>query len=172
MTLVTLRAFPEDALIAIARWRTDSEVNKHIRRGNKTLAEVRDWYHGYFSSETNRLLAVYRDNELVGYCTIERINAIDMNCEVGILTGERQYWRQGIGSAALGELLRIVFGELRLHRVEAVIHADNISSVSCFSRAGFRLDGTLREAKRRDGRFVDLLLYSMLAHEWEGTTAP
>jgi RimJ/RimL family protein N-acetyltransferase len=39
-------------------------------------------------------------------------------------------------------------------------------SIHCFARAGFQCDGTLRDAKYRDGRYVDLLVYSLLDSEW------
>ena len=79
---------------------------------------------------------------------------------------EKDYWHKGIGSAVIRELLKRAFTELHLHRVEAVIHADNVASIRCFARAGFQRDGTLRDAKYRDGRYVDLLVYSILDSEW------
>jgi RimJ/RimL family protein N-acetyltransferase len=164
---ITITEFPEDELSAIAKWRSDGDVNRYIRRGYKTLGEVRKWYREYFSSEANRLLGILVDDQLIGYCTIEHINLDDKKCEVGILIGEKDYWHKGIGSAVVRELLKSAFTELSMHRVEAVIHADNVASIHCFSRAGFQLDGTLRDAKYRDGRYVDLLLYSILDIEWD-----
>ena len=165
---IKLCPFPEDALSAIVGWRSDSDVNRYIRRGHRTLTEISEWYRDYFSASVNRLMAVCREAELIGYCTIEKMNVEERNCEVGLLIGAKKCWRQGIGGAALRELLRIVFADFRMHRVEARIHADNVASISCFSRAGFRLEGRLRDAKSKDGSYVDLLLYSILEGEWAG----
>jgi len=165
---ITITAFPEEKLATIAKWRSDGAVNRYIRRGYNTLGEISQWYRDYFSSEANRLLGILVDDQLVGYCTIEHINLADNNCEVGILTGEKDYWHQGIGSAVIRQFLKRAFTELGMHRVEAVIHADNVASIHCFARAGFQRDGTLRDAKYRgDGRYVDMLLYSILDSEWE-----
>lgn len=164
---ITITAFPDEELSAIAKWRSDGDVNRYIRRGYKTLGEIRQWYRAYFSVEANRLLGILVDGQLIGYCSIEHINLDDKKCEVGILIGEKAYWHKGIGSAVVRELLKRAFTELSMHRVEAVIHADNVASIHCFARAGFHLDGTLRDAKYRDGRYVDLLLYSILDSEWE-----
>ena len=165
---ITLTAFPEEALAAIAKWRSDGEVRKYLRPGYTTLAEVRTWYRDYFSAEANRLLGILVDNQLIGYCTIEHIDRDNHQCEVGIVIGEKDCWHKGIGSAVIRELLKKAFTALHLHRVEAVIHADNVASIHCFARAGFQCDGTLRDAKYRDGRYVDLLVYSILENEWIG----
>ena len=163
---ITLTAFPEEELAAIATWRSDSEVRRYLRHGYSTLAEVVKWYRDYFSAETNHLLGILVDNQLIGYCTIEHIDPENRKCEVGIVIGEKDYWYKGIGGTVIRELLKRAFTELHLHRVEAVIHADNVASIRCFARAGFQRDGSLRDAKYRDGSYVDLLVYSILDSEW------
>ncbi len=159
--------FPEERLSAVVGWRNDPVVNKYLRPSYRTLREVQEWYEGYFCSRSNRLFAILADGTLIGYCTIEAVERTNNKCEVGVVIGEKAYWRRGIGSAVTQELLRRAFTGLRMHRVEAIIQGDNIASVRCFSRAGFRLDGRLRDAKCRDGRYVDLLVYSILHEEWQ-----
>lgn len=109
---IIITEFPEEALSAIAKWRSDGDVNRYIRRGYKTLGEVRKWYHEYFSAEANRLLGILVDGQLIGYCTIEHINLDDKKCEIGILIGEKDYWHKGIGSAVVRELLKRAFTAL------------------------------------------------------------
>ena len=163
---IALTTFPEEKLAAIAKWRSDGEVHRYLRHGYTTLGEVSKWYRDYFSSEANQLLGILVDNQLIGYCTIEHIDCNNHKCEIGIVIGEKDYWHKGIGSAVVRELLKRAFTTLHMHRVEAVIHADNVASIRCFTRAGFQCDGTLRDAKYRHGRYVDLLVYSLLDSEW------
>jgi RimJ/RimL family protein N-acetyltransferase len=118
------------------------------------------------STEVEEAREVLVDYRLIGYCTIEHIDCHNHKCEVGIVIGEKDYWHKGIGSAVIRELLKRAFTALHMHRVEAVIHADNVASIRCFTRAGFQRDGTLRDAKYRHGRYVDLLVYSLLDSEW------
>jgi len=164
--IISITDFAENELPAIAKWRGDCDVSKYIRRGYKTLEEVGKWYREYFTSGANYLFGVLVDEKLIGYCTIEHIDPDNNKCELGIVIGEKDYWEKGIGGNVIGELLRRAFNGLHMHRVEAVIHGDNIASIKCFSRAGFHLDGRLRGAKYRDGRYVDLLLFSILDIEW------
>lgn len=159
--------FPTENLQAIVKWRTDGDVNKYLRPGYRTLEKVKEWYHGYFSSRGNRLFAIRADDMLVGYCTIESVERSNNKCELGIVLGEKAYWRKGIGSTVIRQLLKWAFADLGMHRVEAIIQGDNVASIRCFSRVGFQLDGRLRDAKWRDGRYVDLLVYSILDEEWD-----
>jgi ribosomal-protein-alanine N-acetyltransferase len=86
---------------------------------------------------------------------------------VGIVIGEKAHWRKGVGSTVIRRLLKRAFTDLGMHRVEAVIQGENVTAVRCFSRLGFHLDGRLRDAKLRDGRYVDLLVCSILEEEWD-----
>ena len=162
--------FPEEDLASIVKWRNDPDVNKYLRPNYRTLEDVQEWYRGYFSSGGNRLFGIRAADELIGYCTIEAIEKANNKCEVGIAIGEKAYWRKGIGSAVIRQLLKIAFTDLQMHRVEAVVQGDNVASARCFSRAGFQLDGTLRDSKLRNCEYVDLLVYSILDTEWDGGT--
>ncbi len=163
---IEVAAFQRRDLPAIVRWRNDPAVNRYLRPAYRTLPEVEDWYERYFGSEGNRLFAVLADGTLVGYCTIEAIERENNKCELGIVIGEKEYWRRGVGTSVIRRLLRMAFAELGMHRVEAVVHGDNVASATCFSRLGFRLDARLRDARCRDGTYVDLLVYSLLDSEW------
>ncbi len=164
---ISIFDFPEESLSAIVKWRNDGDVNKYLISGYRTLEEVQERYRGYFSSRGNRLFGIRVDDTLIGYCIIIAVERNNNKCEVGIVIGEKAHWRKGIGSTVIRQLLKRAFTDLRMHRVEAIIQGDNVASVRCFSRVGFQLDGRLRDAKFRDGRYVDLLVYSILDEEWD-----
>ena len=159
---ITVESFPREELPAIVRWRNDPAVNKYLRPAYRTLDEVQEWFDHYFAAEGNKLFAIRAGRRLVGYCTIEQIERANNKCEVGIVIDDEDCWRRGIGSEVVRRLLDMAFNEMNMHRVEAVIQGDNAASVGCFESLGFHLDARLRDAKLRDGQYVDLLVYSML----------
>ena len=168
---IKISDYPEEHLSAIAEWRSDSRVNRYLRVGYRTVEEVREWYHGYFGAAENRLFGIWADERLVGYCSIEGLDKTNRKCELGVVVGDASRWQKGIGSSAIHLLLKMAFTKLGMHRVEAIIQGDNVASARCFSRAGFQLDGRLRDAKYRDGKHMDMLVYSILSDEWHGTDA-
>ncbi len=64
-------------------------------------------------------------------------------------------------------LLGYAFQELRLHRVEIRCGTGNIRSCAVPERLGFTREGVAREAEWVSGRWVDLVVWSMLAGEWK-----
>ena len=81
------------------------------------------------------------------------------------------YWlardEQGLGTmtAAVRALLDHAFGPWGLNRVEIRAAPENARSRAIPERLGFRQEGKLREVERVGDRFLDNVVYSMLAAE-------
>jgi RimJ/RimL family protein N-acetyltransferase len=164
---VTLDDFPPDRLAAIVQWRNDPAVNKFLRQGIRTLAEVQEWYAQYFSRADNQLFAVSCDQALIGYCTLEQIDATNRSCEIGLVIGDTRYWNKGLGTLVVTRLTALAFTTYHLHRVYAVIQEGNIASMRCFEKVGFQHEGRFREARYVHGGWIDLHSYALLEQEWQ-----
>ena len=58
------------------------------------------------------------------------------------------------------------FGELRLERVWLDVYDFNTRARRSYEKVGFSLEGTKRHALFKHGRYVDVLLMSILRDEW------
>ena len=74
---------------------------------------------------------------------------------------------KGIVTRAVSAMIDDAFNNLGLNRVEIHCASENIRSRSIPERLGFRQDGVLRESSLLNDEFVDKVVYSMLASEWE-----
>lgn len=83
------------------------------------------------------------------------------NGEIGYWIGQ-EYWGQGIGTWAVGELLRIAFGELKLYRVYAEVFQNNIASARVLEKNGLVKEATLKNAIIKDGKHQNLNIFSIL----------
>jgi ribosomal-protein-serine acetyltransferase len=72
----------------------------------------------------------------------------------------------GLMTAAVSALARHGFYVLKLNRVEIRAGVRNRRSRAIPERLGFHHEGTLRQAERLAGRYVDHAVYGMLAEEW------
>lgn len=91
---------------------------------------------------------------------VERIGA-----EVGYWLGH-EFWGRGFATAALRLLTEHAFRvNPELRRLYAVPYASNPASARVLAKAGYRLEGTLRQSALKDGRVLDQWMYAILRDE-------
>lgn len=76
------------------------------------------------------------------------------------------YRGYGYATEAVRGLLGYGFGRLGLHRIYADTHSDNPGSWKLMERLGMKREGCFREAVFKDGNWVDVVTYGILAAEW------
>lgn len=104
------------------------------------------------------------DSEPVGSINT-RVDARRFSFEYGISLG-REHWGHGYGEESLELICRYMFGELRLHKVQASVYAFNKRSESMHRKFGMVLEGTLRDGQFTDGRFWDVYIFGMTDSEY------
>jgi RimJ/RimL family protein N-acetyltransferase len=83
-----------------------------------------------------------------------------------ITIGERDAWGRGLGTEATQLMLQHAFERLGLHRVGLAVFSYNTRAIRAYEKAGFRVEGRLREAIQRQGEFFDEVQMGILAGEW------
>jgi RimJ/RimL family protein N-acetyltransferase len=73
---------------------------------------------------------------------------------------------QGYATEAVKGVVGYLFEFVRLHRITALIYADNARSIALVERLGFRKEAHFYKSARRDGDWVDDVLYAILEEEW------
>ncbi|TCJ12486.1 N-acetyltransferase [Flaviaesturariibacter flavus] len=77
-----------------------------------------------------------------------------------------EWWHHGVVREVGPQVFRYLFAERGLHRLEAVVETENTASSATAKALGFTYEGTLRECERKDGRWISLEYWSLLAHEF------
>ena len=72
----------------------------------------------------------------------------------------------GLGRRILKGLIRITFTELKAHRMFLDVFEDNLRARHLYESLGFRYEGVMRDAARRDGAWCNLHLMSFLEAEY------
>jgi RimJ/RimL family protein N-acetyltransferase len=89
------------------------------------------------------------------------------SAELGIMIGNKAYWNKGYGTRAIQLMLKHSFETLNLHRVHLIVYETNKRAIRCYEKVGFVHEGRMRQAHYRKGGYVDTLMMSVLANEWE-----
>lgn len=165
--MVTLRDLMYEDLATLVSWRNDPVVARHLADRLKTKDEAEAWFHRLRANPKTWLKAILVDGVLSGYAAVESVDDRNQKCEVAIVVGESESWGAGVGRLVLGEMLRYAFAELHMHRVFAAVCRGNDRSERLVRRAGFVLEGTMRDSLLVAGKFTDLLCFSLLEAEYQ-----
>jgi [ribosomal protein S5]-alanine N-acetyltransferase len=77
------------------------------------------------------------------------------------------YWRKGLTSEAIEEVLRFSFEKLDLYRIGAVVYPENTASLRLLEKTGFKNEGLLRGYIVQNEQSHDTYVLSILQPEWE-----
>ena len=103
----------------------------------------------------------------IGECGFHTWAASHNRAEVFYNMTNDNYKQKGLMTEALKAVLKFGFTQLKLHRIEALIAAENEPSLKLLFRYGFSKEGTMREDYVVDGKNEDSDCYSLLKWEWE-----
>ncbi|MDB5553442.1 MAG: acetyltransferase, family [Rhizobium sp.] len=72
---------------------------------------------------------------------------------------------QGYGTLAQRQLVAYLFDHTRMHRIQAYTDVENVMERRALEAAGFQLEGVIRGAQWRKGKWHDQALYSITRPE-------
>jgi RimJ/RimL family protein N-acetyltransferase len=102
------------------------------------------------------LHAVGADGELLASISLIGLDAATPQIGYWVAAGAR---RRGVATRAVRMLAAWGHGELRLQRIELLVHRDNAASQRVAERAGFTATGELRPRPRGEPTGADHLVY-------------
>lgn len=110
-------------------------------------------------------VGIWCDGEMVGGVLFFPVESRILGTEVGYWLGERVAGR-GLATRAVSAMLDYAFEALGLHRVALQAEVGNEKSIAVARRLGFTEEGIRRAAGVNQGRYVDMMAFSLLAEEW------
>lgn len=120
-----------------------------------------------FAENRGLTALVLEDDRIVGTLGLNEINAENRSAFIGYWIAEQSQGR-GTITRAVAALIEHAFTRLNLNRIEIHAGVENKRSRAIPERLGFTQEGVLRQAERVGDRFVDHVVYGLLASEWAG----
>jgi RimJ/RimL family protein N-acetyltransferase len=102
------------------------------------------------------------ERRLVGVVQLIGIDPVHRNAEMIIRIGDRKEQGKGRGSEALQLLLGYAWQDLNLHRVGTRAFATNKRAIAAYKKAGFAVEGQLRDAAFIAGAWTDIVVMGVL----------
>jgi ribosomal-protein-serine acetyltransferase len=119
-----------------------------------------------YSNKTDISFVIIADNKVAGRIGIHYINSQNRTGAIGYwLT--KEFEGKGIIFKSCQAIIDHGFNEMNLHRIEIKAAVENLRSQAIPQKLGFTKEGILRHAEFVNNKFLNIVLYSMLAHEWQ-----
>lgn len=101
-------------------------------------------------------------SRLIGVCQLHSISRTHRSADLQIRIGEARWRGRGYGTEALRLLIDVAFKDLNLHRVSLHVLASNRAALRSYEKAGFVIEGTLRDAAYVDGAYRDVVAMAIV----------
>ena len=129
-----------------------------------TADDAKEFISATLAADKDRVFAfaVEYEGRLAGSVGIYRCDNIHYRtAEVGYYIGE-PFWGRGIASSAVRSACDYVFENTDIIRLFAEPFAYNAASCRVLEKSGFQLEGLLRSNAEKNGRILDMKMYSRI----------
>ena len=175
---IRFRGVERDDISKFAAWLNDPEVRKGLAMHMPmSSADEESWFEDMLKRPVDEHVLGIEVRQpsteggeerwkLIGNCAFFNLEWRNRASEFGILIGDKAYWSQGYGTEAVRLLLRHGFETLNLNRIFLRVFENNPRAIRAYEKAGFVLEGRQRQAEFMDGKYIDVLVMSILKGEF------
>lgn len=154
----------------LARALSNTKIQDNLRDGLPypyTEKDGIDYISAMLSADENETFAfaIVSDNKVIGSIGFFRQGNIHrQTAELGYYIAE-EYWGKRIMTDAVKQICKYIFDKSDIIRIYAEPFAHNTASCRVLEKAGFQYEGTLRSNAVKNGRIIDMKMYSLLKTE-------
>ncbi len=173
---VSLRPIgPADAEAMFASLQNETVRHMTAAVGNYTREQVQQYCADIAADKTRADFAISandRPKQTIGEVTINDVDKTNDSANFRIALYSEAFFGKGHGTAATQLVLGYAFKQMKLHRIELEVFDYNHRAMAIYERVGFVREGVKRQALHWQGRYHDIILMSMLHHEFKPTQEP
>ncbi|MFE2232396.1 GNAT family N-acetyltransferase [Streptomyces sp. NPDC059442] len=169
---IAFAALDVDDADQIHAWRSDPVAAYEIGMWPRALSGVRERIElDRDDDDRDDFLVLLPDGTPIGHIALIDQDLVDGTAEIMLMTDPGRRGR-GHGTDAVNALVDLAFGELPMHRVQAVTHTTNTAALAVLAKAGFVREGVRRSACLHRGRRHDVAVLALLRDEWAALPRP
>lgn len=147
-------------------WFNDQQNTHYMYNGTfpPTAEGQMQFLEQVVNSRSHLVLAIClkEDQRHVGNVGLHDIDFFTSRAELGVILGDRSVQGQGLGLEAIKLFVAHGFDRLNLHKIYLRVEEGNAAARACFERAGFRVEGMLREEIRHHGAWRNSVYMGLL----------
>jgi len=148
----------------LRKWLPWVDKNKKVEDSRKFIEQTRK----QLAQNQGIQAGIWYRGNLAGVIGQHKIDWGNKITSIGYWLG-KEYEGKGLVTLACGALINYSFEELDLNRVEILCATENSKSRAIPERLGFEKEGIIREREWVNDRYVDHVVYGMLAGDWRAS---
>ncbi|KOO52028.1 GNAT family N-acetyltransferase [Viridibacillus arvi] len=166
---IYLRTLKEsDAPIVLGNT-TDEEIRYMTgTKSNFTLNQIKAHINNLNndSSRYDFAICLKESDQMIGELSIFEIDEEDKKAGFRISMSSIKLTGKGYGTEAIIIVLRFVFEELKLNRLQLEVFSHNLRGIRVYEKVGFVKEGVLRESLYYNGTYSDEIIMSILRKDY------
>ncbi len=166
---IYLRPYQSGDAQMIARIENHPDPRQTLFYALPTTVEQQQEKLTRFLNDPNTIILIIcrnSDDRAIGETAFFRIDWISRATVFYIAIAEAENWSKGYGSEATRLMVHYAFETLNLNRIQLHVAVENEAAVKSYHRAGFEIEGTLRQAMFHQGVFSDFYVMGILRQDW------
>lgn len=134
-----------------------------------TLEQIQSYINNISkdSSRNDLAICLKENDQMIGELSITDIEKEAKKAGIRISMNSIELTGKGYGTEAIRLILKFVFEDLKLNRLQLEVYSHNIRGIRTYEKVGFIKEGTLRESLFYNGKYSDEIIMSMLKKDYE-----
>ena len=153
------------------RWINDQDLSGHLEanRFPNSIKDLKNYYESAKSSKNTVLFAIClkKNNEHIGNCSLTNIDWVNRRAQYGRVIGVKYKNLKGVGTEVLNILQEYAFEKINLNSIWTGVNQKNIASIKSNKKAGMKKIGSFPESIFYNGRFENMVLFSMTKKDFK-----
>ena len=165
-----LRETTFDDCMIFADWECREDVSQYLSvDSDHSYEDIVKEFFTNMGDESKRYFTIVLKSEekVIGRVYLSKINIkLDSLDLTRIYIEDENYRNKGYGEEAIRAILEYAFINLHMERVTIDHFADNETAHYLYRKIGFEDEGKMRHSGKKDGKYYDMELMSMLRVEY------
>ncbi|WP_174614415.1 GNAT family N-acetyltransferase [Virgibacillus ihumii] len=161
-----LRTIEKTDLEFLHKLNNDPDVMKFwFEEPYMSMEKLKEAYEKSQNSTQHRQFILALDNEKIGYVGLFGIESRHRHAEFGIMI-DPSYQGNGYAGKSTNLALEYGFNQLNLNKIILYVAKKNEKAVHIYEKAGFQIEGDLKEHFFVDGSYHDAVLMSIFRQDF------
>jgi len=168
--MINLREIESDDISIINSWRNNKDLVNFLGDAFRYITKEVDqkWFENYLGNrDKNVRLIILEDDKPIGMVNLLNIDMLNQYAEFSIQIGDFDKHSKGVGTEVTKMMLDHGFNNLNLYRIDLTVLNSNKRAIKVYEKCGFQIEGKLRSAVYKNGKFEDMIIMGILKKDFK-----